>query len=49
MQRYESLGLGWMDAFIVATAHQAGLITLTRDTRLANCLADEARFVVYNL
>jgi len=47
MQRYESRGLGWMDAFIVATACQADLVTLTRDARLADCLADEARFVVY--
>lgn len=47
MQRYESRGLGWMDALIVATARQADLTVLTRDARLAACLAGEARFKVY--
>ena len=47
MQRYESRGLGWMDALIVATARQADLTVLTRDARLAACLAGEAQFEVY--
>lgn len=47
MQHYEEQGLGWMDALIVATARQVGLTVLTRDARLAACLADEARFEVY--
>lgn len=47
MQRYESYGLGWMDALIVATARRADLTVLTRDARLAACLADEAQFEVY--
>ncbi len=49
IQCYESQGLGWLDAFIVATARQAGLMVLTRDARLAACLADEAQFEVYGL
>lgn len=49
MQRYESQGLGWMDALVVATARHAGLTTLTRDAHLAACLAGEARFEVYSL
>ena len=47
MQRYESRGLGWMDALIVATARQADLTVLTRDARLAAGLAGEAQFEVY--
>jgi predicted nucleic acid-binding protein len=47
MQRYASRGLGWMDALIVATAHQAGLTVLTRDLRLARCLGGEATFQTY--
>jgi len=47
MQGYEGQGLGWMDALIVATARQAGLAVLTRDARLASCLAGEAQFEVY--
>ena len=47
MQRYEVRGLGWMDALIVATARQASLAVLTRDMRLARCLAGEADFETY--
>jgi len=49
MQRYESRGLGWMDALIVATARQANLTVLTRDLRLARCLKSEADFQTYVL
>lgn len=49
MQRYERLGLGWMDALIVATAQQANVAVLTRDLRLVRCLADEAQFQTYAL
>lgn len=46
-QQHEAAGLGWMDAFIVATAVAAGATVLTRDRRLAAVLADEAVFEVY--
>jgi predicted nucleic acid-binding protein len=36
-----------MDALITATAVQAGLTVLTRDTRLARLLGGEARFEIY--
>lgn len=49
MQQYESRGLGWMDALIVATARASGLTVLTRDHRLARCLADEANLEVYDV
>ncbi len=48
MQRYESRGLGWMDALIAATGAQAKLIILTRDAKLSRLLANEARFEVYD-
>ncbi len=48
MQRYESHGLGWMDALIAATGAQAKLIILTRDAKLSRLLANEARFEVYD-
>jgi predicted nucleic acid-binding protein len=47
MQRYETRGLGWMDALIVATARQANLAVLTRDMRLVRCLAGAADFQTY--
>ena len=47
MQQYETHGLGWMDALIVATAKQASLAVLTRDAKLAKVLAGEAQFDVY--
>ena len=47
MQRYEAIGLGWMDALIVASAKLAELPVLTRDKRLAEVLATEAEFEVY--
>ena len=49
MQRYESQGLGWMDALIVATARRAELTVLTRDLHLARCLGSEASFQTYDL
>jgi predicted nucleic acid-binding protein len=49
MQRYESRGLGWMDALIVATARRANLTVLTRDLRLARCLESESDFQTYVL
>ena len=49
MQRYESRGLGWMDALIVATARRADLTVLTRDLHLARCLGREAGFQTYDL
>lgn len=48
MQRYESRGLGWMDALIAATGAQAKVIILTRDAKLGQLLANEARFEVYD-
>ena len=49
MQRYESRGLGWMDALIVATARRANLAVLTRDLRLTSHLEGEADFRTYAL
>lgn len=48
MQLYNTRGLGWMDALMVATAAAAGLAVLTRDRRLATLLEDEAAFVLYD-
>lgn len=47
MRRYQAQGLGWMDAFIVASGTLAGVRVLTRDRRLAEVLAGEAAFDVY--
>lgn len=47
MQQYGPRGLGWMDALIVATAALADVPVLTRDRRLAEVLADVAKFVLY--
>lgn len=47
MQKYASVGLGWMDAFISATGKIANVTILTRDKRLASVLADEIKFEVY--
>jgi hypothetical protein len=44
MQQYQQTGLGWMDAFITATAKTTGLTLLTRYKRLAQVLASEAQF-----
>lgn len=49
MQRYESYGLGWLDALIVATARRADLTVLTRDLHLARCLGSEVSFQTYDL
>lgn len=48
MQQYQAIGLGWMDAFIVATAVIADLTVLTRDKRLANLLVGRSNFVLYD-
>lgn len=48
MQRYGSRGLGWMDALIVASASLAGVPVLTRNRRLAEVLAEEAKFELYS-
>lgn len=47
MQQYQHTGLGWMDAFISATAKFANLPILTRDKKLANVLTNEATFEIY--
>lgn len=47
MQKYASVGLGWMDALISATGKIAGLNILTRDKRLASVLSAELKFEVY--
>jgi predicted nucleic acid-binding protein len=47
MQRFETTGLGWMDALIVASAKASGLPVLTRDRGLADCLQAEAVFETY--
>lgn len=48
MQQYQSIGLGWMDAFITATAHLTYLPLLTRDKKLATLLQSEAQFQLYD-
>ncbi|MCP4427037.1 MAG: type II toxin-antitoxin system VapC family toxin [Chloroflexi bacterium] len=47
MQRYQAVGLGWMDALIGATAVTANVPVLTRDKKLAKELANEVNFEVY--
>jgi predicted nucleic acid-binding protein len=47
MQQYHSIGLGWMDALIVATATVADVTVLTRDKRLTNVLVEQAAFELY--
>jgi predicted nucleic acid-binding protein len=47
MQRFESRGLGWMDALITASAHVAKLPVLTRDKNLTQLLGNEAAFILY--
>jgi predicted nucleic acid-binding protein len=47
MQRYQAAGLGWMDALITATAKVNDITILTRDKRLAQLLAGEAKFSLY--
>jgi len=48
MSQYEHHGLGWMDAFIAASAKVYGLPLLTRDKRLAALLAKSVTFFVYD-
>ncbi len=47
MQIYQQTGLGWMDAFITATAKTAGIPLLTRDKKLAEVLETETSFESY--
>lgn len=47
MQQYHAIGLGWMDAFIAATAVTADLTILTRDKQLASLLANQLAFELY--
>lgn len=47
MQQNQAIGLGWMDAFIVATATTSDLTILTRDKRLAHLLANQTAFELY--
>jgi predicted nucleic acid-binding protein len=49
MQKYAKSGLGWLDALITATAKIAELPVLTRDKRLVEVLAAEAKFEQYTL
>ena len=49
MQKYETTGLGWMNALISATGNIADLSVLTRDRRLANVLSSETKFELYAL
>ena len=48
MRQYAPQGLGWMDALIVATATLTAVPVLTRDRRLAELLAEEAKFILYS-
>ena len=48
MHQYQAAGLGWMDALITATAQINGLTILTRDKKLAQLLAKEADFTIYD-
>lgn len=48
MRQFGARGLGWMDALIVATAAITDLAVLTRDRRLADVLAEQARFMLYD-
>ena len=48
MQQFATTGLGWMDALITATAAVAGVPLLTHDRRLANILAGQAEFALYD-
>jgi predicted nucleic acid-binding protein len=47
MQRYAATGLGWLDAYIAATAKSVSLSVLTRDRRLAEVLTAEVGFEIY--
>ena len=47
MQQYHSVGLGWMDALITATAAIADATVLTRDKRLVSVLEAQAVFELY--
>ncbi len=48
MAQFDHTGLGWMDAFIAASARLTGYPLLTRDNRLASLLIKELTFIVYD-
>ncbi|MCA9946436.1 MAG: PIN domain-containing protein [Anaerolineales bacterium] len=48
MAQFDNVGLGWMDAFIAASAKLTNMPLLTRDNRLASLLEKELTFVVYD-
>jgi predicted nucleic acid-binding protein len=48
MAQFDHVGLGWMDAFIAASAQLTGIPLLTRDNKLASLLSKELTFVVYD-
>lgn len=48
MAQFEPAGLGWMDAFIAASAKLSGMSLLTRDRKLASLLTKDLNFVVYD-
>ena len=48
MAHFDNAGLGWMDAFIAASAKLTDMPLLTRDNRLASLLEKELTFVVYD-
>jgi predicted nucleic acid-binding protein len=47
MQHYQADGLGWMDALITSTAKVNEIAVLTRDRKLTQVLAREAKFTLY--
>ncbi len=47
MQQHQAIGLGWMDALIVATAAMVDLSVLTRNKRLADLLGSQSAFALY--
>jgi len=49
MQKYSTMGLGWMDALISATGRVADISILTRDKKLIRVLSTETKFEEYSL
>lgn len=48
MAQFDNAGLGWMDAFIAASAKLSDTPLLTRDPKLASLLKKELHFIVYD-
>ena len=48
MSQFEHAGLGWMDAFIAASAKLSDIPLLTCDNKLATLLTKELTFIVYD-